>query len=190
MTTGSAEPTAAVDGRMLATCLVLYLPFLVLTDLHHVLPALIGILVICLLCYRRILMSIDWGLLLVFVLMFVDLRLVADTALVKELIASVNLSQPSHLYLLAIATSQLISNVPAAILLAQYTGNVPIATGDAWRVLAYGVNVGGAGLVIGSMANLIALRLAGERRAWWLFHAYSIPFLLITAAIGYAWLGL
>jgi len=50
------------------------------------------------------------------------------------------------------------------------------------------VNVGGFGLLIGSLANLIALRLLGERRAWFVFHAYSLPFLAVSAACVYAWL--
>lgn len=182
-----ARPTTSpVDVRMLATCLVLYLPFLILTDLHHAQLALIAVLAIFLASYRRVLMSIDWGLLLVFMLMFMNLRLVAATGPVTQLIANLDLSQPGHLYLTAIAVSQLISNVPAAILLAQYTGSAPGI--EAWTVLAYGVNIGGAGMVIGSMANLIALRLAGDRQIWLEFHFYSLPFLLLTAAIGYVWL--
>ena len=178
--------TYPVDSNMLATSLALYLPFLVLTDLHYAPMALVGILAVFLSIYRRVLMSIDWGLLLVFVLMFIDLRLIATTGPVMQLLANVDLSQLSHLYLTGIAASQLISNVPAAILLSQYSGS---GTGtEAWRILAYGVNIGGSGLVIGSMANLIALRLAGERRAWWVFHVYSLPFLLVTGAIGYVWL--
>ncbi len=53
-----------------------------------------------------------------------------------------------------------------------------------WRVIAYGVNVGGFGLMIGSLANLIALRMSGDRRAWISFHVYAIPFLGIAAALG------
>jgi Na+/H+ antiporter NhaD/arsenite permease-like protein len=79
------------------------------------------------------------------------------------------LEQARHLYLVGIAASQLISNVPAAIALADYSRD--------WRTLAYGVNVGGFGVMIGSMANLIALRLCGERRVWLEFHWYAIPFL-------------
>jgi di/tricarboxylate transporter len=70
-----------------------------------------------------------------------------------------------------------ISNVPAAIALAEYSKD--------WRVLAYGVNVGGFGLALGSLANLIALRMAGDRRAWLVFHLYAVPFLLAAALLGY-----
>jgi di/tricarboxylate transporter len=71
-----------------------------------------------------------------------------------------------------------VSNVPAAIALVEYSRD--------WRVITYGVNVGGFGLLVGSMANLIALRMCGERKAWLEFHWYAIPFLGVAALLGYA----
>ncbi len=47
------------------------------------------------------------------------------------------------------------------------------------------VNVGGFGLLPGSLANIIALRMASDRRIWWRFHLYSIPMLLWAALSGY-----
>ena len=47
--------------------------------------------------------------------------------------------------------SQVISNVPAAVLLSGFTGD--------WRGLLMGVNVGGLGTPIASLASLISLRL-------------------------------
>jgi Na+/H+ antiporter NhaD/arsenite permease-like protein len=68
--------------------------------------------------------------------------------------------------------------VPAAILLAEYSHD--------WRTIAFGVNVGGFGFVLGSLANLIALRLLGERKAWATFHLWSVPFFVIVGLIGWA----
>ena len=45
---------------------------------------------------------------------------------------------------------QLISNVPTAILLSQFTDN--------WRELLLGVNIGGVGTLISSLASLITFR--------------------------------
>ncbi|EKW82461.1 inner membrane protein YbiR, partial [Escherichia coli 97.1742] len=45
--------------------------------------------------------------------------------------------------------------------------------------------LGGFGLLPGSLANLIALRMANDRRIWWRFHLYSIPMLLWAALVGY-----
>ena len=81
------------------------------------------------------------------------------------------------LWLTAIGLSQVISNVPSTILLLNY---VPPSL-----LLAWAVNVGGFGLLPGSLANLIALRMANDRRIWWRFHLYSIPMLLWAALVGY-----
>ncbi|VFS62592.1 Inner membrane protein YbiR [Kluyvera cryocrescens] len=82
-----------------------------------------------------------------------------------------------QLWLTAIGLSQVISNVPSTILLLNY---VPPSL-----LLAWAVNVGGFGLLPGSLANLIALRMAADRRIWWRFHLYSIPMLLWAVATGY-----
>ena len=65
----------------------------------------------------------------------------------------------------------------AAIALAEYSRD--------WRVMAYAVNVGGFGWMVGSLANLIALRMANDSRAWLSFHLYSLPFLLAAAVVGF-----
>ena len=53
--------------------------------------------------------------------------------------------------LTAVGTSQIISNVPAAVLLSGFT--------DQWREMLAGVNVGGLGTPIASLASLITLKL-------------------------------
>ena len=95
-----------------------------------------------------------------------------------QLLSSVGQLSPGGLWLTAIGLSQFISNVPATILLLNY---VPPST-----LLAWAVNVGGFGLLPGSLANLIALRMAADRRIWWRFHLYSLPMLLWAALVGYA----
>ena len=54
-----------------------------------------------------------------------------------------------------------------------------------WKTLAYGVDIGGLGLMQGSLANLIALRLLGHKGAWRSFHLWSVPALILAAAAGY-----
>jgi Na+/H+ antiporter NhaD/arsenite permease-like protein len=58
----------------------------------------------------------------------------------------------ASLYVTAIATSQVISNVPATVLLS------PLAGGQ-WRELLFGVNAGGCGTIIASLANLLGWRI-------------------------------
>jgi di/tricarboxylate transporter len=172
-----AMPSAALDRRLLTVSLALYLPFLVLADMHHTLGALVAVMVVFLCLRRRVLADIDWGLLVVFVLMFVDLRLLASLDTVRGFIAGLGLDRAPHLFFAGVGLSQFISNVPAAIALAEYSHD--------WKTIAWGVNVGGFGIGIGSLANLIALRLSGEHGAWKVFHAWSIPFVLVAAAVGY-----
>lgn len=57
-----------------------------------------------------------------------------------------------HLYASSIVLSQVLSNVPTAILLS------PLADGR-WRELLYGVNAGGCGTIIASLANLLGWRI-------------------------------
>ncbi|RZL00476.1 MAG: DUF1646 domain-containing protein [Rubrivivax sp.] len=169
---------ASLDRTLLGLSLTLYLPFLIATDMHHTGAAVGVVLALFLVLRPRVLAQLDWRLLLVFVLMFIDLRLIAGLAAVRDAMPSLGLDQPAHLYFTGIVASQLVSNVPAAIALAEYSHH--------WRVIAYGVSVGGFGFMVGSLANLIALRLSGDRRAWLSFHLYAIPALLVVAALGYA----
>ena len=71
--------------------------------------------------------------------------------IVVEGLRSFDLPRPD-VYFTSIAASQVISNVPAAVLLA------PMAGGN-WRELLYGVNAGGCGTIIASLANLLGWRI-------------------------------
>lgn len=171
------QAPARTDRTMLLLALALYIPFLVITDLRHPYLALLALAPL-ILARREVPARLDWALILVFILMFIDLRLLSRLDVVQAGIAAIDLRQLPHLYIAGIAASQLMSNVPAAILLAEYS--------DDWRVIAYAVNVGGFGFMFGSLANIIALRMTPDRRAWISFHAYSMPSLLVAAAL--AWL--
>ncbi len=166
-----AVPT--LHPRTLQTALFLYPVFLVFVEAGHAITAMALIIAAYLVFRPRVLVGVDWLLLGVFILMFVDLGLLA---LVPSLaMVAGGLAQgPVSTFLAGVGLSQLLSNVPAAILLNQFTGD--------WQALAWGVNVGGFGLAIGSMANLIALRLAREPGIWKEFHCWSIPMLIFATA--------
>ncbi|MDB6002387.1 MAG: Citrate transporter, partial [Rhizobacter sp.] len=174
---GHAKPPP-LDTTLLATALVLYIPFLVATDLHHAGWAFAAVMLLFAVLRRKVLAGVDWGLLLVFLLMFIDLRLLAGNAMAKAWISQLNLADPANLYFAGIGASQIVSNVPAAIALAEYSKD--------WQVMAYAVSVGGFGLLIGSLANLIAMRMLDDRKAWWQFHLWAVPFLAAATAMGYA----
>ncbi|KWF61247.1 SLC13 family permease [Burkholderia cenocepacia] len=158
---------------------VMFAAFVLLADAHHPLPALIAVTLVLLVAQRDAVLKIDWLLLLIFVLMFVVLRSAAALPVVHDAIARAQLDSPLRVFAAGAVLSQGISNVPAAILLSEFTHD--------WRALAFGVSVGGFGFAIGSLANLIAVRLAKEPRMWLPFHLVSIPFALVGAALG-AWL--
>jgi Na+/H+ antiporter NhaD/arsenite permease-like protein len=93
---------------------------------------------------------------------------------------SFDLPKIGSLYPSAILISQLISNVPATMLLS------PFAAND-WKTLLYGVNAGGCGTIIASLANLLGWRIymrdsAADPRFFWRLTAYNFAFL--------AWVGL
>lgn len=167
----------ALDRPLFIASIALYIPFLIATDLHQTVWAITAVILFFLLLRPKVLTQVDWGLLLVFILMFIDLRLFVSLDVVHHLISRLDLNITRHLYWTSIVASQVISNVPAAIALAEYSKD--------WRVLAYGVNIGGFGFVVGSLANLIALRMAGDRKAWLTFHYYSVPFLCFAMAVAY-----
>ncbi|KVH06329.1 SLC13 family permease [Burkholderia sp. BCCIQ04A] len=176
----SGDAVALPVQRMQALiAAVLFAAFVLLADAHHLLPGLVGVAVVLLAVKRDAVLKIDWLLLLIFVLMFVVLRSAAALPVVHDAIAHAQLDSPLRVYAAGAVLSQVISNVPAAILLSEFTHD--------WRALAFGVSVGGFGFAIGSLANLIAVRLAKEPRMWLPFHLVSIPFALVSAALG-AWL--
>lgn len=162
-----------VDKKLLAGSLAAFLLFVVAIDLGRSGLGLVGVGLGAMLFCRRVLLKIDWPLLLLFLLMFIDLHLVAQIPLVREGLAGLGLAEARNLYLVGLVSSQLLSNVPAAMLVSKFSSN--------WVVLAYAVNVGASGLVIGSLANIIALRMAEAPGVWLRFHKYSLPFLLMTA---------
>ncbi|WLI78438.1 anion transporter [Kosakonia sp. H02] len=163
--------------RLVWSCLGFYLIFIIALELKQELWGLALVAVGFLFLARRVVMRVDWTLLLVFIAMFIDVHLLTQLPLLHDILTRTGHLSPSGLWLTAIGLSQFISNVPATILLLNY---VPPDT-----LLAWAVNIGGFGLLPGSLANLIALRMANNRRIWWRFHLYSLPMLLWAALVGY-----
>ena len=97
---------------------------------------------------RKLLKEIDFMLLLTFVCFFVVSENLGRVEAVRSFLQ--NLLSGSTL-LTAVGASQVISNVPAAVLLSGFTDN--------WRELLAGVNIGGLGTPIASLASLITMKL-------------------------------
>jgi Na+/H+ antiporter NhaD/arsenite permease-like protein len=168
-----------VDRPLLGVAVVLFAAFVLLADSHRAGIGLIGVGIGFIFWRPRIVLKIDWLLLLIFVFMFIVLRSVAALPWVHNAVGELHLATPLRAYAAGAVLSQFISNVPAAIMLAEFSKD--------WRALAFGVSVGGFGFAIGSLANLIAMRLSGQRGMWAQFHLFSIPFWVIGGAVG-GWL--
>ena len=112
-------------------------------------PVMLGIVVVALLiCDRRTLRDADFYLLLTFVCFFVFSGNLARMDAVNRFLRSILFGRE---YFVSLAASQVISNVPAALLLSGFT--------DHSRALLLGVNVGGLGTPVASLASLISLKL-------------------------------
>ena len=97
---------------------------------------------------RKLLGEIDFMLLLTFVCFFIISENLGRVEAVREFLQSL-LSKST--LLTSVGASQVISNVPAAVLLSGFTDN--------WKELLSGVNIGGLGTPIASLASLITLKL-------------------------------
>ncbi|OOG47959.1 SLC13 family permease [Rhodanobacter sp. C01] len=167
-----------VSSRRLGACSMAALAaMVVLMEYHHAPLGAALLLMIFALLARSSLVRIDWLLLLTFAAIFLGLGHAAELQPVRHALDRLDFNQPLTLYAGGILASQLISNVPSTVLLLD---RAPDAI-----ALAVAVNVGGFGLAIGSLANLIALRLAKQPQGLRLFHFVSIPFLLVCAPLVY-----
>lgn len=131
---------------------------------------------------RKLLFKIDYFLLLTFICFFIFVGNISNTNAVHTM-ASANLKDSDSIYFNSILLSQFISNVPASILLAEFTSN--------WRPLLLGVNIGGLGTIIASMASVISYKLyiqsyPSQGKKYLLkFSVYNFLFLALLTFIPY-----
>ena len=97
---------------------------------------------------RKILLQADFMLLLTFLAFFVFAGNLARIDAVDRLLRRL---LEGRVYLTSLLASQVISNVPAALLLSGFTEDA--------RSLLLGVNIGGLGTPIASLASLISMKL-------------------------------
>lgn len=159
----------------------LYVVFLIAMQWHWTAWATGLVFLVTLMGARSVLLSTDWALVVTFILVFIDFRALTQWPVLNHWIQAFPLETKKGTFLGAALLSQLVSNVPATIALSGFTHH--------WRALAYGANVGGFGLAIGSLANLIALRAAPAPGGWASFHLYSVIALglAIPTGLGLIW---
>lgn len=174
----ASEP-AAVDRPLALVAVLLLAGVVALLETGHAAVAALVVLALLGLWRPRVVLRMDWALIATVALMFVLLGHLADWRVVAELLAWPDWHKASTVLLGGVALSQVISNVPATMALVD---RVPDT-----MALAAAVNIGGAGFVLGSLANLIALRLEGSRRIWWVFHLWSMLYLTLVLVLAW-WL--
>ena len=139
---------------------------------HPVLLAVVGLLLLW--RDRGLFVRIDYALILTFVFFFI---FVGNLKQLDVLQAWISGAMAGRDRLIGVLVSQIISNVPAAMLLSGYSSDL--------RELIIGVDLGGLGTLIASMASLISYKqVAGQypslrKRYLALFTAYNVAFLLL-----------
>lgn len=154
---------------------------LALLSVAHILPyqaIVAATIAVALVADRRALLHVDYALLFTFIAFFVFVGNVGRIEMVSTALAQLI---DGHELAVSVIASQVLSNVPAAILLSGFTSN--------FAALIVGTNLGGLGTLIASMASLIsykqvALVLPREKgRYFMLFTVWNIAFLAVLAVL-------
>ena len=135
---------------------------------------------------NKMLGLVDWELLILFIGLFVVNHALQETGIAAGIVADlaaagVNLERPGPLFAATLVLSNVVSNVPAVMLL------LPVAAGAlAGPTLALASTLSGNLLIVGSIANIIVVNAAARRgiRIDWRRHARTgVPVTLATLAI-------
>jgi len=143
----------------------------------RVIPYQIALIVIplaLLVLDRQALLQVDYGLLLTFVFFFIFSGNMARIDAVRDFFSY--LLEKNTLVFSALSC-QFISNVPSAILLSQFTDN--------YRELLLGVNIGGAGTLIASLASLITFREYSKQDP-----GHTLRYIIKFSLFNFAFLGI
>jgi Na+/H+ antiporter NhaD/arsenite permease-like protein len=168
-----------IDKKSLLLYMVLF-TLCILTVLK-VIPYLVllpVILAVVSISDRNVLKKVDYSLLLIFVCFFITVGNLGRIDVIRAFLEHVT---KGHELASSLLLSQVISNVPAAVLLSNYTGD--------YRSLLIGTDVGGLGTVIASLASLITFKIylateyARPSRYMLIFTIYNISFLIVLLLI-------
>lgn len=135
---------------------------------------------------ERILQEVDWNLLLMFSGLFILAHGTQKLNLLQSFTAWIN--QPTGLLAVTAILSNLISNVPAVLLLRSL---VPQENSQSWLLLAAGSTLAGNLTLFGSVANLIVVEAAaklGYKLTFWQHLRFGLPLTAITLLIAYLWI--
>lgn len=156
-----------------------------LLAVFHVIPhwsVLLVVLAALLIFDRKILLRVDYILLFTFVAFFIFIGNLGEVSVVRDALQKLIAGREGYVGILA---SQVFSNVPAAMLLASFSEDI--------GALLWGVNIGGLGTLIASMASLISYKFyaAGTDcrigKYILIFTAVNVAFLIVLTAFMAIW---
>lgn len=165
-------------GILFAVCL------LAVFHVLHYLIVLAVVFIALLIFDRKILLKVDYMLLATFVAFFVFIGNLGQMENVKNLLEQLIAGRE---ILVGIAASQVFSNVPAAMLLAEFSTDI--------KGLLWGVNIGGLGTLIASMASLISYKIYANRKeakcgkymGWFSLYNFGLLTLFVVVVIVFEW---
>jgi Na+/H+ antiporter NhaD/arsenite permease-like protein len=142
---------------------------------------------------RRVYADVDWSLLLMFAGLFIIVAGAQHALLSPEIIAAVgqlHLDQVAVLSIVTALLSNLVSNVPAVLMLKPFV-NTLRDHDTAWLVIAMASTLAGNFTILGSIANLIVVQRAaasGVMIGFWDYFRVGAPLTIVTLATGALWL--
>jgi Na+/H+ antiporter NhaD/arsenite permease-like protein len=144
---------------------------------------------------ERVYAEIDWSLLLMFAGLFIIVAGAQRALLTSDLVARVGRLHLDKAPILSAATavlSNLVSNVPAVLMMKPFVESLPDHA-NAWLTVAMASTLAGNFTILGSIANLIVVQKAATRRvviSFWDYFRVGAPLTIITLVIGTLWIWL
>jgi Na+/H+ antiporter NhaD/arsenite permease-like protein len=141
---------------------------------------------------RKLYDGLDWGLLVFFIGLFLIVGGAENAGIVGKLLAlaeHLNLQHLASFIVTVAALSNVVSNVPAVMLLKSL---IPSFANPhrAWLALAMGSTLAGNLTITGSVANIIVVETAGPEIeiGFWDYFRVGLPITLTTLLVGSLWL--
>jgi Na+/H+ antiporter NhaD/arsenite permease-like protein len=141
----------------------------------------------------RVYAEIDWSLLLMFAGLFIIVAGAEHTLLTPDTVRAAGALHLDRVPVLSAATaalSNLVSNVPAVLLLKPFVQHLPDQR-TAWLTVAMAATLAGNFTLLGSIANLIVAEKAAQRGVaigFWAYFRVGAPLTVLTIVLGTAWL--
>jgi Na+/H+ antiporter NhaD/arsenite permease-like protein len=142
---------------------------------------------------EKVYQEIDWPLLLMFVGLFIVVAGLEKTVLTPEIVSAVgrlDLGAPFMLSAITAALSNIVSNVPAVLVLKPFIAGAADPQ-RSWLVVAMASTLAGNFTLLGSVANLIVVQRArtrGVNIGFWTYFRIGAPLTLATIIFGALWL--